>query len=91
MVKTVVLIWVSTEGQNSNHPCPQMPRLYCMNKYQADCISGCDITVSGVGTKAHTSQQTPPPPPQPQTSHRNECMCKSVVHPADMKYRHHYT
>jgi hypothetical protein len=71
-----------------------------MNKYQADCLSGCDIMVSVVGTKAHavTSQQTPPPPPpppptppQPQTSNGNERMWKSVVHPALMKYRHHYT
>jgi len=67
-----------------------------MNKCQADCLSGCDIMLSVVGTKAHTitSQQTPPPPPpppQPQTSNGNECMWKPVVHPAVMKYRHHYT
>ena len=85
-------------GQNPNHPCSQMPRLYCMNKYQADCLSGSDIMVSVLGTKAHTvtPQHTPPPPPpppppQPQNSQGNECIWKSVVHPAVMKYRHHYT
>jgi hypothetical protein len=80
MVETVVLIWVSNKVQNPNHPCSEMPKLYSMNKYQADCLSGCDITVSGVGTKAYTatSQQTPPPPPQSQNSHRNKCMWKSL-------------
>jgi hypothetical protein len=83
--KTVVLIWVSTKDKIPIIQVQKTSRLYGTYEYQADRFSEHDIAVSHCYILKDITKK------KPQTSHRNKHIWRSVVHPADMKYRHHYT